>query len=77
MRRVRWFLLLLILLALGWKKLAYACTHPDCLPPGRCAQAGLAVPGTKPLDPGSGRGVAGVLLGQARQQGFPDPQVVL
>jgi len=30
MRRVRWFLLLLILLALGWKELGYACTRPDC-----------------------------------------------
>lgn len=49
-------MLLLILLALGWKELGYACTR------GWCAQAGLAVPGTEPLDPGSGRKVAGVLL---------------
>ncbi|GIW35474.1 hypothetical protein [Meiothermus sp.] len=34
MRRVRWFLLLLLVLALGWKELGYACTRPDCLPPG-------------------------------------------
>ncbi|GIW33374.1 MAG: hypothetical protein KatS3mg072_0707 [Meiothermus sp.] len=60
MRRVRWFLLSLILLALGWKELGYACTLPDCLPRG-----GLAVLGAEPLDPGSGRGVAGVLRGQA------------
>lgn len=40
MRRGRWFLLLLILLALGWKKLAYACTHSDCLPPGTVRSGG-------------------------------------
>ncbi len=34
MRRVRWFLLLLILLALGWKESGYARTRPDCNPPG-------------------------------------------
>lgn len=31
MRRMRLFLLLLVL---GWKEVGYACTHPDCLPPG-------------------------------------------
>jgi len=34
MHKVRWFLLLLILLASGWKELGYACTYPDCVPPG-------------------------------------------
>lgn len=34
MRKGMLFLALLALLAMSFKETAYACTHPDCLPPG-------------------------------------------
>ncbi|RIH84254.1 hypothetical protein Mlute_01947 [Meiothermus luteus] len=40
MRRLVLFLALLALLVMGFSETAYACTRPDCLPPGAVRTGG-------------------------------------
>ncbi|RIH91702.1 hypothetical protein [Meiothermus granaticius] len=44
MRKGVLFLALLVLLGLGFRDLAYACTRPDCLPPGVVKPSGPGGP---------------------------------